>query len=129
MTDVTEGDVVLFKQTGKSFGSAVVPFKEGFPIVIEGIRMSEGKPFWLLARNAFHQTCARILPDQVQPFPADLTPEQAFRDCIVRQYGERKGPAEADRAVAIYRDLVARGDVPEVDESRVVREPGTAPKP
>jgi len=129
MTEVSEGDIVLFKQTGRSLGSAIVPFKEGFPIVIEDVKMSDGKPFWLMARNAFHQTRARILPDQVQPFPSDLSPERAFRDCIQKQYGERKGPAAAERAVQIYRELVAQGEIPEVDENRVIRESDHAPKP
>jgi hypothetical protein len=129
MTDVSEGDIVLFKRTGKNYGSGAVPYQEGCPLLIEHVRIVDGEPFFLEARDAFNLTRARIKPYQVQPVPADLCAEDAYRAYTVKLHGERKGPDIADRSLSQYRALVAQGEIPEVDESRVLREDTQSPRP
>ncbi len=122
---IEAGDIYLYNNRGRGWGSYARPI--GTALVVIGVQHDEdGEPAWVGARDAFNMTTYRVLPDQLDPVPADKTVVEALQDILDILLGAEKSAKLMSDRLQTYDNLVGSGSIPPIDEDRVVRAPEAA---
>ncbi|WP_315921166.1 hypothetical protein [Mesorhizobium sp. SP-1A] len=120
------GDIYLYSNKGKAYPTSGRPV--GCALVVDGIKEDDaGNRLWVSVRNAHNLSTYRVYPDQLEPVPDG----EQLNDVLVNQFMNAIGEGGRDHfasVLKVYQELVEKGRIPEIDESRIVRA-APAPKP